>query len=257
MVCASHGCFSRRGGFGAAGLRPAGLCSGRKTGADLYATNNIQEGAALAGCDMKLIFAVILAAMARAAEKGQASDEIAPPAMPHRDIAPPKDPPQGETVNLVDGETAFALFLPAGWKVPPTGETALTVHFHGAVWFAIDEHLRHGLRTPLIAAYLGEGSSVYQKPFADRGALRAVDGVGGGGAARTGSADQHPHQQRGRCHQFQRGLRRGAGVAQSAQVRGVDPAGELRATRCTPALRKGPNAVGEDGRWPAPPGRRR
>jgi hypothetical protein len=117
---------------------------------------------------MKLIFAVILAAMAGAAQTAPASDEIAPPAMPHRDIAPPKDPPQGETVNLVDGEAAFTLFLPAGWKVPPTGETALTVHFHGAVWFAIDEHLRHGLSTPLIAAYLGEGSSVYQKPFADR-----------------------------------------------------------------------------------------
>ncbi|MGA2173511.1 MAG: hypothetical protein ABSH38_00870 [Verrucomicrobiota bacterium] len=117
---------------------------------------------------MKRFIVMTLAAVMGAALPAPAADDVAPPAMPHRDIAPPKDPPRGETVNLKDGDIAFTLFLPAGWQVPPTGETPLTVHFHGAAWFAIDEHLRHGLSTPLLAAYLGEGSSVYQKPFADR-----------------------------------------------------------------------------------------
>jgi len=93
---------------------------------------------------------------------------IAPPVMFKRTIAPPKIPPPGESIVLHDGDTAFTLFLPMGWTVPATGDVRLTVHFHGAVWFAIQEYLREGLKTPLIVAFLGEGSSVYAKPFQDR-----------------------------------------------------------------------------------------
>jgi hypothetical protein len=93
---------------------------------------------------------------------------ITPPVMFKRTIAPPKTPPPGESTVLTDGDTKFTLFVPAGWTPPANGDVPLTVHFHGAVWFAIEEHLRHGLKTPLIVAYLGEGSSVYRKPFEDR-----------------------------------------------------------------------------------------
>jgi hypothetical protein len=42
------------------------------------------------------------------------------------------------------------------------------MHFHGGIWFVIDEHLRRGLNGPLLCAALGEGSTVYRKPFEDR-----------------------------------------------------------------------------------------
>lgn len=92
---------------------------------------------------------------------------IIPPPMPRRAISPPKTPPPGEIINLHDSDTPFTLFIPSGWRAPASGEVPLTIHFHGATWFAIGEHLRHGLSTPLIAAYLGEGSSVYRRAFED------------------------------------------------------------------------------------------
>lgn len=90
--------------------------------------------------------------------------------MPHRDITPPKEPLRGETIVLEDRGTNFTLFLPNGWRknLPASGKTVLRVHFHSAVWFAIQEHLRCGLNGPVIAFYTGEGSSVYRIPFEDR-----------------------------------------------------------------------------------------
>ena len=88
--------------------------------------------------------------------------------MPKRAIAPPATAPAGEQVQLADGDTKFTLFIPAGWRPADLGETSIVAHFHGAVWFAIDEHLRHGLDEPLICFALGEGSSVYGRPFQDR-----------------------------------------------------------------------------------------
>ena len=91
-----------------------------------------------------------------------------PPPMPRRAIAPPATAPAGEQVQLADGDVKFTLFIPIGWRPGESGETSITAHFHGAVWFAIDEHLRRGLDEPLVCFALGEGSSVYARPFKDR-----------------------------------------------------------------------------------------
>jgi hypothetical protein len=88
--------------------------------------------------------------------------------MPRRAIAPPKGPLPGESIVLNDRGTNFTLFLLQGWSVPASGETVLTVHFHSAIWFGIQEHLRRGLAGPLICFYPGEGSSVYGRTFEDR-----------------------------------------------------------------------------------------
>jgi hypothetical protein len=71
-------------------------------------------------------------------------------------------------VEIVDVEHRFSLFLPNTFKPRNAHAIDLTVHFHGAPWFAISEHLRRGLSQPLVVASLGDGSSVYRKPFEDR-----------------------------------------------------------------------------------------
>jgi hypothetical protein len=84
--------------------------------------------------------------------------------MPHRDIAREKEPPQGRTILLADGDVKCTLFVPDGWK---QSEKALTVHFHTAEWFVIQEHLRRGATHPLATFNLGEGSSIYRRAFED------------------------------------------------------------------------------------------
>jgi cell wall-associated NlpC family hydrolase len=88
--------------------------------------------------------------------------------MPKRAIVKPATAPAGRQIELEDDGTKFTLFIPDRWKSPASGEMTVIAHFHGAVWFAIDEHLRHGLNEPLICFALGEGSSVYGRPFKDR-----------------------------------------------------------------------------------------
>lgn len=99
---------------------------------------------------------------------GPTTPPVIPPPMPARTIQPSKDPLPGESVVLNDRGTNFTLFLPGGWRVPASGEATLCVHFHSAVWFGIQEHLRRGLAGPLICFHAGEGSSVYRIPFEDR-----------------------------------------------------------------------------------------
>jgi hypothetical protein len=102
-----------------------------------------------------------------AVSKDAAKVISAPLALPKRAIAPSKDL-GGESVPLSDSlSNGFTLFLPQGWQAPHTGDISLTVHFHTVPWFAIQEHLRYGLNTPLLVVNLGEGSSVYRKPFED------------------------------------------------------------------------------------------
>ena len=116
---------------------------------------------------MKLTIFVIAALVLRFLASASGSQPIPPP-MPQRNIAPPKEPLPGETIVLDDRGTNFTLFLPKGWRVPDSGRVELTVHFHSAIWFAIQEHLRRGLSGPMIAFYPGEGSSTYRLPFEDR-----------------------------------------------------------------------------------------
>lgn len=90
-----------------------------------------------------------------------------PPSMAHREITRPATAPAGDQIELVDGDYRPVLFVPAAYKPAPDGRVELIVHFHGAPWFAIQEHLRHGLHQPLLVCSFGEGSSVYARPFAN------------------------------------------------------------------------------------------
>lgn len=93
---------------------------------------------------------------------------VQPPPMPYRRIAPPASLP-GRQETIQDGKVSFVLYRPEESGVTPDG--TLTIHFHGATWFAIEEHLRRGLAGPLIVFNNGQGSSVYREPFLDRGRL--------------------------------------------------------------------------------------
>jgi hypothetical protein len=93
---------------------------------------------------------------------------VVPPPMPRRNIAPPTTPPKGQQIQVESDGSIFVLFVPEGWSKTAPRQIALTIHFHGAPWFAIDEHLRHGLRGPLICFSPGEGSTIYRKAFEDQ-----------------------------------------------------------------------------------------
>jgi hypothetical protein len=92
---------------------------------------------------------------------------VVPPSMPRRSIAPSTNAPPGESIELEDKGTKFTLFIPRGWTATASTETALTVNFHTAVWFVIQEHLRRGTKAPLVCFQLGEGSTVYRQAFED------------------------------------------------------------------------------------------
>ena len=96
---------------------------------------------------------------------------VEPPPMPQRAIAQDKAPPPGRKIALADGDVKFTLFVPDTWK--KTNGT-LTVHFHTAEWFVIQEHLRRGATHPLATFYLGEGSTVYRRAFEDKGRFGRV-----------------------------------------------------------------------------------
>ncbi|MCB8933213.1 MAG: hypothetical protein H6534_07200 [Chthonomonadaceae bacterium] len=85
-----------------------------------------------------------------------------PPPMFHRDIGPGWDV-AAKTLTIQDREVSFQLLIPDGEP-----DEDLAIHFHGAAWFAIDEHVARGLRGPLIVFNNGQGSSVYRAPFEDR-----------------------------------------------------------------------------------------
>jgi hypothetical protein len=92
---------------------------------------------------------------------------VSPVEMIPRDIRKPDSIP-GTQLSLDFPTTgSVILYLPEGYAPPVDGAVNLTVHFHGATWFAIEEHRRRGLREPLVALALGEGSTVYRQPFED------------------------------------------------------------------------------------------
>ncbi len=87
-----------------------------------------------------------------------------PPPMPKRPIAKQEAPLPGREVDLY-GDGKYILFIPHSWK--PSSKLKFTIHFHGASWFAFQEHFRRGLNEPLLAVYVGEGSTVYRNAFAN------------------------------------------------------------------------------------------
>ena len=97
-----------------------------------------------------------------------------PPPMPLRPISPDPQPPKGKKIPLTEGDLKFTLFVPDAWQ---TNNPRLTVHFHTAEWFVIQEHLRRGATHPIAAFYLGEGSTVYRRAFEDANRFGHVLGV--------------------------------------------------------------------------------
>jgi hypothetical protein len=73
----------------------------------------------------------------------------------------------------------YTLFVPKRWVPAANGDVPLTVHFHGAHWFSIEEHVARGMKGPLLNFDLGIGSDVYRQAFEDDkrfgGILRAVE----------------------------------------------------------------------------------
>ncbi len=109
---------------------------------------------------MKFVVLSLLLAIGLTAEM----DVPKPPSMAKREIVRPSIAPPGKQIDLYENGK-FTLYIPANWKA--TSRVSLTVHFHGAAWFAIDEHLRRGLEEPLLTVSPGEGSSIYQRSFQD------------------------------------------------------------------------------------------
>jgi len=103
---------------------------------------------------------------------------ISPPTLTRRTIAPDKNlqgGPNSKELALRDGDMQFTLFVPQ----PVASDTCrLTIHFHTAAWFIIQEHVRRGATNPLACFHLGEGSTVYRRPFEDRDQLnRCISAV--------------------------------------------------------------------------------
>jgi len=118
-------------------------------------------------------FCILVFCAAGCSSAPKAANVVVPPSMTKRSIAKHATEPAGQQIEL---ETGYTLFVPAEWAGKPN--CVLTIHFHTEPWFAIQEHLRRGLREPLLVVMLGQGSSVYRVPFEDRNLLaRLVERV--------------------------------------------------------------------------------
>jgi hypothetical protein len=102
--------------------------------------------------------------------------DLEPPTVVLRDIANAPRVARGTTIDFSDHEW---LYIPEGYEPPPGGAVHLTVHFHAAAWFVIEEHWRRGARNPIFIFSGFEGSTAYRVPYEDRhrlgGNLRAVE----------------------------------------------------------------------------------
>lgn len=97
-----------------------------------------------------------------------AQQATTPPIVNWRDISTMPRIAQGERVDF---DTSTTLFLPEGWRERAAAaphEICLTIHYHSAIWYAIEEHARRGATTPLLAFYPGEGSSTYANLYPTR-----------------------------------------------------------------------------------------
>jgi hypothetical protein len=114
---------------------------------------------------MKPLNFAILIVFISGCSSGAKVATLTPPAMPRRPITRPATPPAGQQVEI---EKGYTLFVPQEWANSRHSTSALTIHFHTEPWFAMEEHLRRGLREPLLVVMLGQGSTVYRVPFEDR-----------------------------------------------------------------------------------------
>ncbi|MEQ8819325.1 MAG: hypothetical protein RLY93_03715 [Sumerlaeia bacterium] len=87
---------------------------------------------------------------------------VEPPTVVLRDLADAPREAQGEWIALAEHAD---LFLPEGEGAEAGSTATLTFHFHGASWWAAEEHLRRGARNPLVTFGGMQGSSAYRVPF--------------------------------------------------------------------------------------------
>jgi hypothetical protein len=133
---------------------------------------------------LPLLFAMSFAAV------WSASAQV-PPVMNKRTIAPSTNELRGIQVALSDQGTNFTLFLPHGWTNAVSSNSTLCVHFHGAPWFVIQEHVRRGAKEPLAVFALGEGSSTYRAPFEDTNRFARVLALIESELRKRGAANAH------------------------------------------------------------------
>jgi hypothetical protein len=119
-----------------------------------------------------------------------------PPPLPWHEVKPATELP-GKLYDMEDKGLKYTLFVPNGWAAPVNRDIVLTVHFHGANWFTIQEHAARGLKGPLVNFDLGSGSEVYKTAFENDAQfariLRAVEKElqkrGGGKEVRVSAVD--------------------------------------------------------------------
>jgi hypothetical protein len=112
-------------------------------------------------------YATLLFLACAVAQEHEFQTKVIPPPMPKRAVPPMDPPPPGRRIDIVDGDCKMILFVPEGYVLPEGGNVHLTVHFHTTEKYIVGEHLRRGMKEPLLIAHLGEGSSTYAKPFMD------------------------------------------------------------------------------------------
>ncbi len=118
--------------------------------------------------------AVILLSVVLSVFAAEQNPHPSPVFTAQRDVAKSNTPPPGKSIGLQEGSTQFVLFIPDGWKAPESGEIPLTIQFHGVSWYAIREHLRHGLKNPADHRPLGEDRTNTAMPFEDHTKLKRL-----------------------------------------------------------------------------------
>ena len=111
-------------------------------------------------CTLALCAAALLTAAAHARAAGVAE----PPALTWKEVTANTNLP-GSVQHLENKPVKYTLFVPNTWSAPANGDVTLTIHFHGAHWFIIQEHLARGLRGPLVNFDLGLASEAYRRAF--------------------------------------------------------------------------------------------
>lgn len=111
---------------------------------------------------------MLLSALILSLAMGQT--KLQPPIMEVREIGPATPITGGTTHPITVGESTATLFIPDSFK--PGKPTPFWIHFHTADWFIIQEYQRAGYETPILNFNLGQGSSVYGKPFIEKGTLQ-------------------------------------------------------------------------------------
>lgn len=92
-----------------------------------------------------------------------------PVVMAERQLGPPTEITGGTTAPVTVEGASATLFVPNGWKAEAT--TTLWCHFHSAPWYVVSEYQRAGCKDPVLVFNLGQGSTVYAKPFLESGSF--------------------------------------------------------------------------------------